>query len=375
VTRVAFLCCHLSGTGHLVRTLALARATAAAGGEVLVIGGGRPLDHIDLKDISFLQLSPVQVPDFDFSTLRTPEGAVAGDAYLAARRTALHEALTGFRPDALVTELFPLGRRVLAAEFEAAIAAALAANPAAAIIASVRDIPEPPSSPARLEQAAERLRRHYDALLVHGDAGFLPLAATWPLAQDLAPMIHHTGYVAGDPPPPCDTPGDTVLVAVGGGVLGRRLLALAASAAALSPRLWRLLTGGPDAAGLARGLSAQYGRANLTVEPPRPDYQALLAGAAVSVSLAGYNTVLDLAGCTTPAIIVPFDEHGEREQVIRAERLAGLDGFTVRRVGDLTPATLATAAETAATGPRRRPLTLARDGAARAAAKILELAR
>ncbi len=373
MTRVAFLCCHLSGTGHLVRTLTLARATAAAGSQVLVIGGGRPLDHIDLKDIGFLQLPPVQVPDFDFSTLRTPAGAVADDAYLATRRSALEQALTGFRPDALVTELFPLGRRVLAAEFEAAIAATRAANPAAAIIASVRDIPEPPSSPGRLEQAAGRLRRLYDALLVHGDAGFLPLAATWPLPEDLAHMIHHTGYVAGDPPPLCNTPGDTVLVAVGGGVLGRRLLALAATAAALSPRPWHLLTGGADAADLARSLTAQYRRANLTVEPARPDYKALLAGAACSVSLAGYNTVLDLAGSTTPAIIVPFDEHGEREQVIRAECLARLDGFTVLRIDELTPTTLARTAETAATGPRRTPLALARDGAARASAKILEL--
>jgi predicted glycosyltransferase len=374
VSRVAFLCCHLSGTGHLVRTLALARATAAAGSHVLVIGGGRPLDHVDLQDIGFLQLPPVQVPDFDFSTLRTPAGAVADDVYLATRRSALQQALTGFGPNALVTELFPLGRRVLAAEFEAAIAATRAANPAAAIIASVRDIPEPPSSPGRLEQAADRLRRLYDALLVHGDVGFLPLAATWPLPEDLAPMIHHTGYVAGDPPPTCDTPGDTVLVAVGGGVLGRRLLALAASAAALSPRPWHLLTGGTDAAELACDLTAQYGRANLTIEPARPDYKALLAGSACSISLAGYNTVLDLAGTTTPAIIVPFDEHDEREQVIRAERLVRLDGFTVLRVGDLTPSMLATAAETAATGPRRTPLALARDGAARAAAKILEFA-
>lgn len=372
--RVAFLCCHLSGTGHLVRTLALARATAAAGAEVLVIGGGRPLDHIDQTDIGFLQLPPVQVPDFDFSTLRTPEGLTADDAYLAARRTALERALAEFHPDALVTELFPLGRRILAAEFEAAIAATRAANPAAKIIASVRDIPEPPTKPGRLEQASERLRRYYNALLVHGDAAFLPLSTTWALPADLTPMIHHTGYVAGDPPPPRDTSGDTILIAVGGGVLGRRLLELAAQAAALSPRPWHLLTGGADAADRARDLTARYGRANLTVEPARPDYKALLANAACSVSLAGYNTVLDLAGTTTPAIIVPFDEHDEREQVIRAERLAGCDGFTVLRVGELTPDKLASAAERAASGSRRPVLALARDGATRAAAKILGLA-
>jgi UDP-N-acetylglucosamine--N-acetylmuramyl-(pentapeptide) pyrophosphoryl-undecaprenol N-acetylglucosamine transferase len=372
MTRVAFLCCHLSGTGHLIRTLALARATVAAGAEVLVISGGRPLDHIDLKDIGFLQLPPVQVPDFDFSTLRTPEGVPADDTYLAARRTALEQALTAFRPDALITELFPLGRRVLAEEFEAAIAATRKANPAAKILASVRDIPEPPKKPGRLEQAADRLRRHYTALLVHGDADFLPLSTTWPLPDDLTHMIHHTGYVADDPPPD-GMPDDTVLVAVGGGVLGRRLLEIAAKAAAFSPRPWHLLTGGADAADLARDLTTRYSRSNLIIESARPDYKALLAAAACSVSLAGYNTVLDLAGCSTPAIIVPFDEHDEREQVIRAERLAQCDGFTVLRVGDLTPQILASAAETAAAKHRRAPLALARDGTICAAAKILEL--
>ena len=155
--KIAFLCCHLSGTGHLVRTLALAHATAAAGAQVLVIGGGRPLDHINLKDLRFLQLPPVQVPDFDFSTLRTPEGTVADDIYLATRRTALQQALTDFRPDALITELFPLGRRILATEFEAAIATTRAANPEAAIIASVRDIPEPPKKPKRWNSAGENM--------------------------------------------------------------------------------------------------------------------------------------------------------------------------------------------------------------------------
>jgi len=371
VSRIAFLCTHLSGTGHLVRTLALARATSAAGAEVLVISGGLPLAHVDATGLDLRQLPPVHVPDFDFSTLRNADGTPADADHMAARRAELEAALTAFRPDALITETFPLGRGSLATEYEAAIAAC----PGAAILASVRDIPEPPKRAAKLQRAVDRLSRHYAAVLVHGDAAFLPLSTTWPLPDDLAPMLHHTGYVAGPPPPPGNAPGETVLVAVGGGVLGRRLLALAARAAARSARPWHLLTGGADAADLARDLTAAHGRANLTVEPARPDYRTLLAEAACSISLAGYNTVMDLAGCTTPALLVPFDEHGEQEQVIRAERLAAHPGFTLLRVGDLTPETLATAAGAAATGPRRAPLPLARDGAARAARLILELAR
>lgn len=371
MTRIAFLCCHLSGTGHLVRTLTLARATGAEGARVLLVSGGRPLPHVDMEGVEILQLPPVHVPDFDFATLRTPDGVPADALYMARRRTMVESALAEFRPDALVTETFPLGRRVLAAEFEAAIAAC----PQAAILASVRDIPEPPKKPARLDEAAERLRRRYTAVLVHGDADFLPLSATWPLPGDLAPMIHHTGYVATCPPAATAPPGDTVLVAVGGGVLGRRLLEIAARAAALSARPWHLLTGGADAAALARGLTARHPHPNLTIEPARPDYRTLLAQAACSVSLAGYNTVLDLAACATPAILVPFDEHDEREQGIRAARLAACPGFTVLRAGGLTPEALAATAGTAATGPRRPPLPLARDGAVRAARLILDLTR
>lgn len=374
MTRVAFLCCHLTGTGHLVRTLALARATQAAGAQVRVISGGRPLTHVDADDLSVVQLPPVEVADFDYSTLRLTDGTPADQAYLDRRIADLRADLAGFRPNALVTELYPLGRRVLAAEFEAAIAATRSANSAAAIIASVRDIPEPPKKAGRLEQAAERLRRDYAALLVHGDAGFLPLYAAWPLPCDLAPITYHTGYVAEPMPEKPGPPGETVLVAVGGGILGRRLLELAARAAAHSTRPWHLLVGGPDAASAARALTSDA-LPNLTAEPPRRDFRQLLAQAACSVTLAGYNTTLDLLGCTTPAIIVPFDEKGEREHEIRAARLAGLPGFTVLHTDALTPKALVKVVEAAATGPRRTPHPIDRNGAARAAAKILELAR
>jgi len=371
MTRVAFLCCHLSGTGHLVRTLAIARATLAAGARALVISGGRTLPHVDTGGVVFRQIPPVHVPDFDFRTLRTPEGTVADKAYMARRHEALMQMLTAFRPDALVTETFPLGRRMLAEEFEAAIATTRATKQHAAIIASVRDVPEPPSKPDRLDQAVLRLRRYYDALMVHGDEGFLPLSASWPLPDDLAERVHHTGYVTGDFAPTDVEASDTVLVSVGGGTLGRRLLKMAAEAAAHSNRPWHLLIGGADAAELADALTDEHGRANLTIEPARSDYKYLLAGAACSINLAGYNTFLDLVACDTPAILVPFDEHGEKEQVIRARRLAGVEGFDVMRIDRITPEMLAEAAEAAASGPRRDFLALACNGAKRAAETIL----
>ncbi|MEM9145050.1 MAG: glycosyltransferase [Pseudomonadota bacterium] len=368
--RVAFLVCHLTGTGHLARTLALARAVAAAGGRPLVLSGGRALAHHDWEGTAFHPLPPLRVDGFDYATLRRMDGAVAPPLYLEERRRQIVEALARFEPDVLVTETFPLGRRRLAAEFEAAIDAVQAIRPQARILASVRDIPEPPSRPERLVEATQRIIARFDRILVHGEADLVPLSASWPLPPEAAARVGHTGYIGRSDLRPARR-GDEVLVSVGGGVLGRRLLGVAVEAAGLVDRPWCLLVGGPDAASVAACL-AEAAPPNLVAEPARPDYPDLLAAAACSVSLAGYNTVMDLAACRTPAVIVPFAEHGEREQSLRAEALAALPGLSVLSGATLTAASLAQAVSAAACAPDRPAWPFARDGARRAALAILE---
>lgn len=374
MSRVAFLCCHLSGTGHLVRIGALARAAEAAGATVRVLSGGRPLAYLAEPVPGLVQLPPLTVQNFDFSTLCDVAGNPVDSAYLAARQAALAEAITAFKPDVLVTELFPLGRRRLAGEFEAAIAAARKARPGCAIAASVRDVPEPPKKPARVAAAAARLRELFDLLLVHGDAGFLPLEASWPLPEDLRAKVTYTGYVGHEGQKTSDYQSDTILVATGGGALGAALVGLIPEASRISARPWHVLAGGMTAPEIA-AFSAAHAHTGLTVEAPRADYRHLLGAAACSVSLAGYNTAMDLAACDTPAVLVPFAEKGEQEQSIRAKALAAFPGVEVLAADTLTPALLAATADRMASGPRRPPLPIARDGAAKSARALLDLAR
>ncbi|MEM9761437.1 MAG: glycosyltransferase [Pseudomonadota bacterium] len=372
--RVAFLVTSLSGSGHLVRTLALGEAVAAAGARVLVISGGRPLGHLAAATLPLAQLPPLLVAGRDFSRPTDAAGHPADAALMAARRAALSATLETFAPDVLVTETWPLGRRRLADEFLAAIAAARAARPGIKVLASVRDVPEPPSRPDRLAAAASHLAAQFDGVLCHGDAALLPLGATWPL-PDNDPPVYHTGYVArGVAADGADGPREEVLVAVGGGDIGEALLERAARAAALTERPWRLRVGGPAAAARAVAMTAQHPAPNLVIEPAGADYRARLARAAVSISLAGYNTVTDLAPLDTPALLVPDETGGEQEQAIRADALSACPGITVRRLETLTDQELADLAETLAKGPRRPPLPLSLDGAARAAHRILELA-
>ncbi|RMF40186.1 MAG: glycosyltransferase [Alphaproteobacteria bacterium] len=357
--KVLFAVTHLMGAGHLVRSLALARAVNAAGGQALVLSGGRPLAHLDTAGVELLQLPPLRADGLNYRRLLDEGGEPVDEPWLARRRAAALGALHAFAPDILVTETWPFGRGSLGAEFAALVAAQRARG--GRVFASIRDIPEPPST-ERKRLRAETALAGFDGVLVHGDARLGPFTRYWPLSGTAAGLLHHTGYVAEPLPEPIPT--EEVLVAVGGGVIGRPLLQIAARAAALSSRPWRLLAGGADAAAFGATLPGPA-----LAEPARADYRARLAGAACSVSLAGYNTVADLLQCATPAVLVPMAEGGEREQALRGQALAG-SGFAVLQIGALTPERLAAAVEDAIAAGPRHDGGIVLDGAA-ASARIL----
>ncbi|WP_339950762.1 glycosyltransferase [uncultured Albimonas sp.] len=367
--RIALLVTHLMGSGHLVRTLTLARALAALGADPLVISGGRPLAHVDAAGVRLAQLPPLASDGLDYRALLDADGAPASDAYRADRQARLVALLRAEAPAALVTELYPLGRRNLEAEFRAAIAALPAG---ARLIGSVRDVMEPPSKARRVAQALERLAP-YDALLVHGDPAVIPLEASWPgdgtLPEPLARRIRYAGYAVSPAPAPSTGPGEgEALVATGGGAIGRRLLEVAARASALSALPWRLRVGGADAAAVIETLRPLGPAA---MEPAAPDFRPRLSRAAAAVTLCGYNTAVEAALSGTPTLLVPMEEAGEREQLLRAEAFARLPEIETARIADLTPEGLAARVAELAAQPRRAP-TLRADGGAEAARIVLQ---
>ena len=67
-----------------------------------------------------------------------------------------------------------------------------------------------------------------------------------------------------------------------------------------------------------------------------------------------------------PAILVPSEEADESEQRIRAARMARTPGIEMHRLPDVTPSSLAEAAERLASGPARAAIPLAGDDGTRA---------
>ena len=165
-----------------------------------------------------------------------------------------------------------------------------------------------------------------------------------------------------------------MVVSAGGGAAGAALLNAALAArrdGCLADAPWRLLTGAnlPEAEYAALCRSAPAG---VTVERFRPDLPALLRQCRVSVSQAGYNTVLDILLARARAVLVPFAAERETEQLMRAERLAALGAAVLVRESDLSPATLATAIERAAARQPARVM-VNTDGAANSARIIAAL--
>lgn len=368
---------HLLGIGHFARMVALARALTEAGMAVTLVSGGRPVPTLPIHGIRLVQLPPIHCRGTDFRTLLADDGLPAGDAVLNARRAMLVDAVAQTRPAVVISELYPFGRRALAAEFEALLAAAHALVPRPAILASIRDVLNPPGKPGRAAEALERLARDFDAVLVHGDAATIPLDVSWPVDQALARRLAYTGYLhdgTGREFEPAAAGRAGIVVSAGGSEAGEALCIAAAGAARmLADQTWRILAGHgvPDDRFAAIAAAAP---ANAIVERARPDFRALLAGAALSVSQAGYNTVLDLAEARPRAVLVPFAAGGEREQTIRAEALAARGLATILPENALDAQSLALTINQALAGPAPDWSGIRRDGATRSVALVSHFA-
>ena len=281
--RILIAVTHLLGIGHLVRARQLARALAGAGHEVTLASGGMP-DGKAAEDYRFVQLPPVRTEGTDFRNLLDENGETATPERLAARRERLAALARELSPDIVVTEHFPFGRRQLAGEFLALIAAAKAANPRALVLSSIRDVLVAPQRPDRLAEAAERIATLFDAVLVHGDPQVLPLEASWPVTPEIAGKLVYTGYLAELPALP-GTPAESsgmILVSGGGSAAALPLFDTALAAARLLPqRSFHLLIG----RGVAKADFVDLRQSapdNARVEWARPDFPALLAGCALS---------------------------------------------------------------------------------------------
>jgi predicted glycosyltransferase len=359
ISRVFFYVQHLLGIGHLKRAATIANALRSAGFEVTLASGGA-----SVEGIAVLQLPPAS-SDSSFKNLLDENGKPVDEAWKQRRATALLEAYHASKADALLIELFPFGRRQMRFELIPLLDAATARPRRPLVVCSVRDLIQP--NPAREEEIAERFERYFDRLLVHGDPRVATFERTFRHAPRLAGRLYYTGYVVEESNQIGNAGKDEVLVSAGGGAVGRRTLETAIEARALTTlrdRTWRILAGVN-----AKDIDSLKGE-GVIVERSRNDFTLRLRNCVLSVSQAGYNTVMETLQAGARAVLVPFAAGGESEQALRANLLARRGLVEVVEEHALTPVTLASAIDRAAAGPR--PARGAVDlGGARRSAELL----
>jgi predicted glycosyltransferase len=356
---VLFYVQHVLGIGHLRRALHIVDGMARAGFAVTLVSGGEPLPELaGAAARRVVQLAPIRAPDATFKNLVGADGRPVDDALRTARCNALLAAFAEAAPEAVLIEAYPFGRRSFRFELEPLVAAARTRRPRPLVLCSLRDIVVAPEDEKRRHEIVDRVRAEFDAVLVHGDPDLIPLEASFPLAGEIADRLVYTGYVAAPDPPAEDDAmagAGEVLVSAGGGAVGGLLLraALAARRCGCGAGSgWRLLTGPNLPAAEFAALNVELPE-GVIVERYRADFPQLLRRCRVSVSQAGYNTVLDILAAGAPAVLVPFAEMRESEQTLRAERLAACGAVEVVSPAALSPDRLAAAIERAV---RRRPV-------------------
>lgn len=182
--------------------------------------------------------------------------------------------------------------------------------------------------------AWELLDHDYDRVLVYGDPTVRSTADELGLPQRLAGRVVPVGYLGRRIDRSADPADPYVLVTTGGGGDGHEVLRAYVSylEALPGPAPFRsVLVSGPFLSPRRqREIATRARHAGQAVEiiAFTDCFEGLLGGAAGVISMAGYNTVMEILSAGVPALLVPR-EAPRQEQRIRAERLARVSHIEV----------------------------------------------
>lgn len=349
--KIIYYCQYIWGVGHFFRTLEICRALSEH--EVILVAGGPAVD-VDLPD----HVRPFRLPGL--MTDRNYDGLFPTDAdrtleeVCRERKQLLYALFDQQRPDAFIIELYPFGRKAFRFELDPILTDIRSGRlQRTRVFCSLRDILVEKSDPVAYEaRVVKTLNRFFDAVLIHADPSLVAIDQTFTRIHDLQVPIVYTGYIAARPPPEAGRSlrkqlgigeSDLFVVASAGSgkagiVLLEPLLEAAARLEINHPLHLHVFTGPfmPE-----QEYQALASRTNERVKVRRftARFLSYLTAADLSVSMGGYNTSMNILATGVPALIWPYP--GDREQGLRAARLAQLGAAAVIRAQDLQPKPLA----------------------------------
>lgn len=346
---------HVLGIGHFFRSMELAGALNRH--EVLFVEGGDALPgYVPPAHVKRLLLPPLMM-DPEFKSILTHGRDAEG--VRAERQHILLDSFLSFRPDVLITELFPFGRKQFRFELMPILERIRKEGIPTKVICSLRDIlVEKKDRKAYEEGVIEVLNPFYDHLMVHSDPRIMPLDETFERVKDITVPMDYTGFIARRRVVVHRASRGRIIVAsTGGGNVGGELLEATVSAMKLLPDpevQLRVFIGPFMEAGRKEKLKVlAAGDGRIRLEPFSLDFFNELSNSDLSVSMAGYNTCMDILCTGVRALVYPFPQN--REQAMRARKFEELGFLNV--LSDLRVKVLAeTVGGTLRGGPVSSPL-------------------
>ncbi len=344
---------HVLGMGHLFRSLEIDRALEKH--EVHLVTGGPRVPVPIPSHVVHHEQRPLQM-DARFSTLFSPETGSSLDAIFAHRGRMLEDLMQRVRPDIFLMELFPFGRKKFGRELLPILQGIRKGRYGPVhTVCSLRDILVEKPDQARYEQrVVERINTFVDRILVHADPSLIRLETTFSRVADLIAPLQYTGYVTPRPEPGAGkhlradlgiSPEERlIVVSAGSGAVGFSLLHAVVLASVLlartRPHALHLFSGPQLQAPAYDALAAAArGSGHIHLSRFTGAFPHYLDAADLSISMAGYNTVMNLLAARTFGLVLPFAQN--REQNLRAARLEARGTLSRLFPEDLTPETLA----------------------------------
>jgi predicted glycosyltransferase len=373
--KIVIYCQHVLGIGHLQRILEISRALnhhrviLATGGEDI---GIHPPEHVRQERLPGLMM------DNGFHRLHTTDGEKTLEAVKRERRTLLWQLFERERPNIFLIELYPFGRKAFRFELDPILKGIRDGElPSCKVICSLRDILVEKTDVAAYEnRVVTCLNTYFDALFIHADPVFVKLEETFGRMQDIMIPVHYTGFVGTAPKPEAGADvrrhlglqnNDPLIIAsAGGGKVGGRLLSAVVKAITHLPQkpCLQVFTG-PFLGDTDYARLKSWETATTRIHRFSPDFLSLMDAADLSISMAGYNTCMNILATRVPALVFPFSQN--REQRMRAERLADLGWLQVLEEKDLEPQKLASLMSRQMNRPIRPRQSIALKGAEKTA--------
>ena len=344
---IIIYCQYVWGMGHFVRSLELARALSDH--DVTLIAGGQEVE-LDLPEHVDLVRLPVLYMDERFTRLIAGTAGQSVEEIAQKRKEIIFSLFAEKQPDLFVVELYPFGRSIFGFELEPLLEDIREGKLGdVKTICSLRDILVEKKDPAAYEaRVLHKLNRYFDGLLIHSDKSLVRLEETFKRVDDIHIPVVYTGFITQQTDPGAggrlrrelgiSSEEKLIVASAGGGRSGYKLLKCVLDACDLLrcrlPLRLEVFCGPFMDIEEFEELSVRSlpGFHIRRYTKRFPDY---LYAADLSVSLAGYNTCMNLLVTKVSALVYPYSR--QQEQPMRVGKLKDFLPIKILNDDDIRP--------------------------------------